>query len=109
MPSKRKISKKTNTKRRTAKRITGKKTNTKRRTAKRITRSCKKRIKKNMICFSSKNKKMTKKMKSIGKRLLKTKGIKLSRCSKKRLIFAKKRKSKKPKKKKRSKRKRTLN
>ena len=60
-----------------------------------------------MICFSSKNKKMTKKMKRIGKRLLKTKGIKLSRCSKKRLTSAKKRKSKKLKKKKRKKRKRS--
>ena len=75
MPSKRKISKKTNTKRRT--------------------RSFKKRGKK----------KMTKKMKRIGKRLLKTKGIKLPRYSKKRLTSAKKRKSKKIKKKKRSKRK----
>ena len=91
MPSKRNISKKTNTKRRTA---------TKK------TRKCKKRVKKNMICFSSKNKKMTKKMKRIGKRLLKTKGIKVSRCSKKRLTSAKKRKSKKLKKKKKSKRKR---
>ena len=93
MPSKRNISKKTNTKRRTA---------TKK------TRKCsKKRLKKNMICFSSKNKKMTKKMKRIGKRLLKTNGIKLTRCSKKRLTSAKKRKSKKLKKKKRKKRKRS--
>lgn len=79
----------------------------KRKTAKRKSRRCKKRVKKNMICFSSKNKKMTKKMKRIGKRLLKTKGIKVSRCSKKRLTSAKKRKSKKLKKKKRSKRKRS--
>ena len=57
----------------------------KRKTAKRKSRRCKKRVKKNMICFSSKNKKMTRKMKRIGRRLLKTKGIKLSRCSKKRL------------------------
>tara|TARA_Y100001970_G_C14246215_1_gene868459 strand:- start:962 stop:1720 length:759 start_codon:yes stop_codon:yes gene_type:complete len=78
----------------------------KRKTVKRKSRKCKKRVKKNMICFSSKNKKMTKKMKRIGKRLLKTKGIKLSRCSKRRLTSAKKRKSKKLKKKKRKKRKR---
>jgi hypothetical protein len=90
-----------------SKRNISKKTNTKRRTAKRKSRRCKKRVKKNMICFSSKNKKMTKKMKRIGKRLLKTKGIKVSRCSKKRLTSAKKRKSKKLKKKKRSKRKRS--
>lgn len=76
----------------------------KRKTMKRKSRKCKKRVKKNMICFSSKNKKMTKKMKRIGKRLLKTKGIKLSRCSKKRLTSAKKPKSKKLKKKKRKKR-----
>ena len=67
----------------------------KRKTVKRKSRKCKKRVKKNMICFSSKNKKMTKKMKRIGKRILKTKGIKLSRCSKKRLTSAKKRNSKK--------------
>lgn len=76
----------------------------KRKTVKRKSRKCKKRVKKNMICFSSKNKKMTKKMKRIGKRLLKTKGIKLSRCSKKRLTSAKKRNSKKLKKKRRKKR-----
>ena len=76
-----------------SKRKTSKKTNTNRKTAKRKTRSFKKRV----------NKKMTKKMKRIGKRLLKTKGIKVSRCSKKRLTSAKKHKLKK---KKRSKRKR---
>ena len=76
----------------------------KRKTVKRKSRKCKKRVKKNIICFSSKNKKMTKKMKRIGKRLLKTKGIKLSRCSKKRLTSAKKRNSKKLKKKRRKKR-----
>jgi hypothetical protein len=87
-----------------SKRNINKKTNTKRRTATKKTRKCKKRVKKNMICFSSKNKKMTKKMKRIGKRLLKTKGIKVSQYSKKRLTSAKKRKSKKLKKKKRKKR-----
>tara|TARA_B100001093_G_scaffold519551_1_gene609082 strand:- start:771 stop:1457 length:687 start_codon:yes stop_codon:yes gene_type:complete len=58
----------------------------KRAKSKRAKSKCTKRsVKKNMICFSSKNKRFTRKLKKLGRQLSKMKGIRLSKCSKKRL------------------------
>jgi hypothetical protein len=48
-------------------------------------RTCKKRMKKKIICFRASNKKVTKKLLKLAKKIRKTKKINLSRCSKYRL------------------------
>ena len=48
-------------------------------------RNCKKRMKKKIVCISSYNGKATRKLIKVTKKLGKTKGIRLSRCSKKRI------------------------
>ena len=48
-------------------------------------RNCKKRMKKKIVCISSYNGKATRKLIKVTKKLGKTKGIRLSKCSKKRI------------------------
>ena len=63
------------------------------RTRKRKKRKCKKRMKKKIICLSAPNKKATRKLIRVTKKLARMKGIKLSKCSKQRIKkWAKKKK-----------------
>jgi len=55
------------------------------RTRKRNKRKCKKRMKKKIICLSAPNKKATRKLIRVTKKLARMKGIKLSKCSKQRI------------------------
>jgi hypothetical protein len=55
------------------------------RTRKRKKRNCKKRMKKKIICLSAPNKKATRKLIRVTKKLARMKGIKLSKCSKQRI------------------------
>ena len=55
------------------------------RTRKRNKRKCKKRMKKKIICLSAPNKKATRKLIRVTKKLAKMKGIRLSKCSKQRI------------------------
>ena len=63
------------------------------RTRKRKKRKCKKRMKKKIICLSAPNKKATRKLIRVTKKLGRMKGIRLSKCSKQRIKkWAKKKK-----------------
>ena len=55
------------------------------RTRKRKKRNCKKRMKKKIICLSAPNKKATRKLIRVTKKLARMKGIRLSKCSKQRI------------------------
>ena len=55
------------------------------RTRKRKKRNCKKRMKKKIICLSAPNKKATRKLIRVTKKLGRMKGIRLSKCSKQRI------------------------
>lgn len=55
------------------------------RTRKRKKRKCKKRMKKKIICLSAPNKKATRKLIRVTKKLERMKGIRLSKCSKQRI------------------------
>ena len=67
------------------KRTRRKRKNNRKRTRKRNKRKCKKRMKKKIICLSAPNKKATRKLIRVTKKLARMKGIRLSKCSKQRI------------------------